>query len=742
LLLVDFGAIDGPRAMAAISIVGEVTPAPPPAGGNVSGTFIVGNASYGQLSVFVPSPPGAATPINVLGGSAIFGDDAKVTGTGAFTGFGNNFTIGTNLSLGNLGSGNLSVSGLARVTAANDIVLGVGDGSSGRLFVNDLGTIVEALNNIHVGQAGTGLVQVLSGGRVFADLTTIGSAATGDGTVTVSGNETLWLQSDTMTVGGAGRGFLQIVSQGRMESTAVTIGSAATGVGSGNVSGTGSVWEVSGAMTVGSSGVGSLNVTEGGRASITGATRLATLAGSEGTILVSGVNSTLNTGTFLSIGEGGTGIMRLIGGGRVNSANSTIGAGGDSVRGEVQVDGVGSVWDVTGTLDISTLTGSEALLSVSSGGLVTTTALARVRERGEIFLSGGRINFGNGITNQGLVQGAGRINGSFTNSLGAEIRTHAGNALILGGLLTNAGTVHLDGGELEVLGSVTNTGDIAVRDGAVRFLNLSNGSGGQLAAVGGDVDFFGTITNATASSQIVIGGEARAVFHDTVNATIGGFLVMPGAEVLLLENLTMAQSALLSLQLDEGALEQDFSPVEVAGQATLAGELKIQLSGGFAPQLGDSYEVLRATGGLTGTFGVESLPALSGGLEWDVNYAPNTLTLSVVSGPGGITADFDGDGDVDGADLVKWEAGFGDSTGAVKGDGDANGDGDVDGRDFLSWQKEFGSGPPATPSASAVPEPSTALLLAATVAFLLGPARRKDRTGENSGNRVDNSFLC
>jgi T5SS/PEP-CTERM-associated repeat protein len=676
--------------------------------------------------VFVSSPPGAATPITVLNGGAVFGDDAKVTGTGAFSGFGNNFTMSNQLWLGNLGSGNLSVSGLARVTAGNDIVLGVGDGSSGRLFVNDLGTIVEALNNIVVGQAGTGLVQVLSGGRVFADATTIGAAATADGTVTVSGNESFWLQSDTITVGAAGRGFLQIVSQARMESTAVTIGSAATGVGSGNVSGTGSVWEVSGAMTVGSSGIGSLNVTEGGRASITGATRLATAAGSEGTILVSGVNSTLNTGTSLSIGEGGTGIMRLIGGGRVNSAGSVIGNLSDNARGEVQVDGVGSIWDVNGTLDVSTTSGAEALLSVSSGGLVTTSGLARIGNRGEIFLSGGRINFGNGVMNQGLVQGAGRINGSFTNSTGAEIRTHAGNVLILGGVLTNAGAVHLDGGELEMLSSTTNTGDIAVRDGVVRFGgNLSNGANGQLAAVGGDVDFFGTITNMTTTSQIVVGGEARAVFHDTVNVNPGGLLVLPGADVLMLEDLSFSPTSLFSLQFDGDEPAQDLSPVEVVGQATLGGELKVQLSGGFAPQLGDSYEVLRATGGVSGTFGVESLPTLGGGLEWDVNYAPNTLTLSVVSGPGGITADFDGDGDVDGADLVKWESGFGDSTGAVKGDGDADGDGDVDGRDFLSWQKELGSGPPASPSTGAVPEPSTALLLAAMTVCLLGPARRK-----------------
>jgi hypothetical protein len=114
-------------------------------------------------------------------------------------------------------------------------------------------------------------------------------------------------------------------------------------------------------------------------------------------------------------------------------------------------------------------------------------------------------------------------------------------------------------------------------------------------------------------------------------------------------------------------------------------------------------------------------------LEWDVDYTPNSLTLSVVSGPGNFPADFDGDGDVDGNDLAEWETDFGKQTGAIKGDGDADGDGDVDGSDFLSWQRGVGSGVPAAPAVGAVPEPSTAVLLAAAMIGLAVPARRRAR---------------
>jgi formylglycine-generating enzyme len=84
-------------------------------------------------------------------------------------------------------------------------------------------------------------------------------------------------------------------------------------------------------------------------------------------------------------------------------------------------------------------------------------------------------------------------------------------------------------------------------------------------------------------------------------------------------------------------------------------------------------------------------------------------------------ADFNGDGVVDGDDLVRWKDNFGLTTGATKSTGDANGDGVVDGRDFLAWQRQLGSGvvAPAVGASAAVPEPAgLGLLLAALLASL------------------------
>ncbi|MBN1853321.1 MAG: hypothetical protein JW829_11375 [Pirellulales bacterium] len=74
-----------------------------------------------------------------------------------------------------------------------------------------------------------------------------------------------------------------------------------------------------------------------------------------------------------------------------------------------------------------------------------------------------------------------------------------------------------------------------------------------------------------------------------------------------------------------------------------------------------------------------------------VNPAVSVNLLATIDGPDPLSADFNGDGQVDGEDLDLWEVGFATATGAGRSDGDADGDGDVDGNDFLAWQLNFGS---------------------------------------------------
>jgi hypothetical protein len=87
------------------------------------------------------------------------------------------------------------------------------------------------------------------------------------------------------------------------------------------------------------------------------------------------------------------------------------------------------------------------------------------------------------------------------------------------------------------------------------------------------------------------------------------------------------------------------------------------------------------------------------------------ITLLAAPQPG----DFDGDGDVDGADFVAWQTNFPKASGATLAEGDADSDGDVDGADFVVWQTNFPFTP--GPGAAPVPEPSTIL-----TALIFAPA--------------------
>jgi hypothetical protein len=95
------------------------------------------------------------------------------------------------------------------------------------------------------------------------------------------------------------------------------------------------------------------------------------------------------------------------------------------------------------------------------------------------------------------------------------------------------------------------------------------------------------------------------------------------------------------------------------------------------------------------------MPIPAAGLQnpWDIDL--------LVEGPSPSSADFDGDGDVDGNDFLGWQVGLS-TNDAARIDGDANGDGAVDGADLTIWRDQFGG----QNSAGVVPEPLSAVQVA------------------------------
>jgi T5SS/PEP-CTERM-associated repeat protein len=710
-------------AWAVVGSQGDVSPVPAAGGGNVVAPFRIGNTSYGSLSVEPPVTQ-VPSPINVTGGGVIFGDSATGEGLGLFTGFGNNLTVGASaadLTIGNQGRGSLSIANSARISIADDLFIANGASAVGNLFITGFGSTVDVGDTLLIGSGGTAFVQVSGSGRLTGDDSILGQLAGSDGRLTVSGIASTLTQSNSITIGEAGRGEFQVQSQATATTTNAVIGNASAGTGFAVISGTGAKWTVNGFVNLGVSGSGTLNVLDGGTVTTTGALRMGTGAGSESHVVVSGTTSVLNVGSTVSIGELGFGTFDIRNSAHVTSTSVII-ADHSNARGEVLVDGVGSSWKIAGTLDVSHP--GEGQLAITSGGFVSTTGVVRIAAAGRLLMSTGRLEAGGtGLTNNGIIQGTGRIIGNVTNTATGRIRLGVGNSMILASGLTNTGLVDMEGSELEVLGAVTNNSDIDLRNATFRTggTGMDNNSGAQVAITEGTVDIYGAVDN-NAGAQIVVGGEATAVFHDSL-VNNGQFFVFPDADVLALENLTFTPSSTLSLQLNVFEEQEEPAQVQSGGVAALGGALAVTLAPGYTPGIGDSFEVLTAAGGVTGTFASAALPTLAGGLFWDLDYEPNNVTLSVIDG---LAADFDSNGVVNSADLALWKTGFGKASGAVKADGDADKDGDTDGADFLIWQRQLGSSVLATVATSAVPEPGT-FGLAGMLCGLLGLRRRGSR---------------
>jgi T5SS/PEP-CTERM-associated repeat protein len=715
-------------ARAAISSSGDISPVPPPAGGAVGISLVIGNVDVGTMNINTTGGPSPLTsPQNAVLGLGITG-----IGIVNMSGFGSDWTLTTStgdMIVGQNGAGSLNLSNLAFVSVLDDLFMATQFDSLGEISISGLGTIVDIGDDANIGQRGQAAIDISNGGRLVTDQNIIGDEPAGDGRVTLSGQFSLWRTSNTMTIADAGRALLQIFDGGRVETTApsgiisATIASQAGSTGTVEVVGLGSIWQNALGIVVGDFGNGTLLVDEGGRVSIGTGANLFTIGrqiGSIGHVEVSGPDSLVSAATT-EVGDSGDGTLRILNGGRVVSGAVVI-ADNSSARGVVLIDGVGSSWEVAGEINISDP--GEAHLTISNGGLARSSSLTRVATLGRLTLDDGRLEIGGtvGLLNTGLVDGNGTIESlKVDNNAGGRLRPQGAEALILTGTLNNAGLVEVQSGILEVMGPTNNNNDIDARDGAIlRFrggVGLDNNSGSQLAITSGVVDVFGSVGNG-AGAEIAVGGTAVAVFHDVV-INAGTIFVQPGGEVFMLENLGFSAGSALGVGLqaidetDPGTEASDaFGQVQVSGAASLAGTLEVSLLGGYMPMAGDAFQVLTASGGRSGMFSNEILPALNGGLNWDVQYNPNSVVLSVIGS--GLPGDYNQDGRVDAADYVVWR----------KNDATQAG--------YNLWRTNFGrtagSGTGASAGATvAVPEPTaTFIVLTASLAALY---RRRSAVG-------------
>jgi hypothetical protein len=333
--------------------------------------------------------------------------------------------------------------------------------------------------------------------------------------------------------------------------------------------------------------------------------------------------------------------------------------------------------------------------------------------------------------------------GAFTIT-GGETRvgvtSPTGGDVVLGGAGgSSSGTLNLQGGILDVTKS---SGVYGGKIGAALGTAAFNFTGGTLKVLEYNATNFGGNLGGLVQSG------ATSVLDVTGNSTVvnGGYTLTDGT-ALVARQLTVNGDANLSsggeYQWQLGALSTsnagtDFGQITLTGNLVLGGTSKLELDfsllGANGPNSANtfwdanrSWKIIDATTNAGSTSFASLLNATfsngtfttSIGTGADLGDIFLTFTASSTAQPG----DFDGDGDVDGADFVAWQTNFPKATGATLAQGDADGDGDVDGADFVVWQTNFPFTP--GPGASPVPEPTAIVLGVCSAIGLLVLRRRK-----------------
>jgi T5SS/PEP-CTERM-associated repeat protein len=481
----------------------------------------------------------------------------------------------------------------------------------------------------------------------------------------ISGGSFLTPSGKTLTVSGGTINRTITAATGISTGSTLAINSAGTyasvgsytvgesGAGTVTVDGANSVFRTSTDLTLGGTStgqVGTVTTTNGGRIHVgDSANQSGVFAAND--MFVSDLNTPAsNQGGFLRVSNGST----------LTHAGNMLVATQANQFGQVSVDGTNSQLIPTGLTVIGRF--GSATLDVQSGGAVRTDIYVQSFDPG----SNSTANV-SGASSLLEVTGnlvVGRASNALMN-ISAGARVESGGTMLLGELSSGNGTIYVTGADS------TLVVDNAIEVGLIGGGTLDVHSGGDVTADIVTVGNFGTlyVGDASVSANVTLLNNSQT-FAD--NATVGPLTQQAGAELIISLRGT-----------------SDFDNLHVLGPAILHGELVVRLGSEYTPQSGDSFEFLTSAGEIIENFSNMDLPALSEGLEWQYDYSPQALTLSII---GGLPGDFDFDGDVDGRDFLVWQRNT--SVG-----------------DLEDWQSNYGTGIPLTAASTAVPEPGSFALL-------------------------------
>jgi len=480
-----------------------------------SGTVnISGGGTVGASSVYLAVDPGGAGTVSVSGSGS------KLTASSLYVGMDAGAT------------GHVTVQNGAALSATSSTVLGYFDATAEGTLTVTGGTV--GTGSLTVGERGKGTFTLNGGATGTSTNVTLGSNASGNGTVDISGAGTTWATGG-MTVGSTGAGTLTISDGAKVTTTQNNTFAAPVFIGdTATVTGSGSQWTIVGDPTGSSQAVmaigtkaaatGSLTVAAGGKAEIAATAsgtngnnqqiRLGISAGSTGALSVTGAGSTFTTpyDIWAAYNAGTTGRITVSNGGALNTGYTVVGASGTGIA---EVTGAGSAWTVLDTpnvppgyphgLQIASGATSVGSLTIANGGVVNVNAAGRTVTLGGSAGSKATLNIGGDAL--GPAAAPGTLNADTvifaTGADGTINFNHTSGSYVFAPAIQGAGpgAVNFLSGTTILTGFNTYAGTTAISAGATAQL----GNGGSNGIVSGNIANNGALIFNTSSFPLYSG---------------------------------------------------------------------------------------------------------------------------------------------------------------------------------------------------------------------------------------------
>ena len=259
--------------------------------------------------------------------------------------------------------------------------------------------------------------------------------------------------------------------------------------------------------------------------------------------------------------------------------------------------------------------------------------------------SNGTVSLGSGESLLGAGNVAGRISADAGSLIRADGNLTLGNAASVAGFLSR-GEIEvgqftltvLDAnqavlGSLTSLGTVTQPGNLVSANGAlIDFGNNLVGYGTlntpNLASKPTIIN--GSVEGTSLANPITLAGYTKGVGSLNNVAITGTYSPGFSPAAVILGSVSYAPSSITTVELGGTVAGSQYDQLNHIGQAILGGTLDLDFINGFQPSIGNSFTIMTATEGISGTFANTQLPTLASGLEWSINYGAQSVVVTII----------------------------------------------------------------------------------------------------------------